>query len=359
MPKRVLVTGANGFIAQHVIAQFLEAGHSVRAVVRSEPSASKVRGTFSAYLASSRLDVALVPDMTAPGAFDAALASDPPFDTVLHTASPFDFRKGNSNAAFLDPAIRGTTEILHGVRRAAPAVRRVVVTSSMAAMIDISRSPVSDPPKVYGDGDWLEVSREEAEASDNPHMPYVASKALAEKAAWAFVDDRGDALAPFDLVTVNPPMVYGPLLDASALGSPRDLNQSNHNLYETFFAPGLTAASPIPPAFIHLYVDVRDVARAHLLAATVPAAGGHRFVVCAGGVSNQKIANVVRERLPDLEDRVPRGDPAATALPEGIYGADTSLAGKLLGLEYRRLEDTFGDLAVQIVELEKRAEKAA
>ncbi|KAK2023390.1 NAD dependent epimerase/dehydratase [Colletotrichum zoysiae] len=356
MPQRVLVTGANGFIAQHILDQFLAAGHSVRAVVRSESSASKVRKTFASYIASSQLDVALVPDMTAPGAFDAALASDPPFDTVLHTASPFDFRKGNSSADFLDPAVRGTTEILHGVRRVAPAVKRVVVTSSMAAMIDIFRPPVSDPPKIYGDRDWLEVSRRDAEASGNPHLPYVASKALAEKAAWAFVEEEGPA---FDLATVNPPMVYGPLLDASALGSPRDLNQSNHGLYETFFAPGLAEASPVPPAFLHLYVDVRDAARAHLLAATRPAAGGHRFVVCPGGVSNQKIANVLRERLPELRDRIPKGDPTATALPEGIYGADGSLAEKLLGLEYTKLEDTFGDLAAQIVELEKRAEKAA
>ncbi|KAK1980529.1 NAD dependent epimerase/dehydratase [Colletotrichum cereale] len=356
MPQRVLVTGANGFIAQHILAQFLAAGHSVRAVVRGESSASKLRKTFAPHLASSQLDIALVPDMTAAGAFDAALASDPPFDVVLHTASPFDFRKGNSNADFLGPAVEGTTEILNGVTRAAPAVKRVVVTSSMAAMIDIFRPPVSDPPKVYGDGDWLEVSRRDAETTENPHLPYVASKSLAEKAAWAFVEERKPA---FDLATVNPPMVYGPLLDASALGSPRDLNQSNYGLYETFFAPGLTSASPVPPAFLHLYVDVRDVARAHLLAATTPAAGGSRFVVSPGGISNQTIANVLREKFPELGGRIPKGDPADTALPEGIYGADASLAERVLGLGYRKPEDTFGDIAAQIVELEKRAEKAA
>ncbi|KAK2008447.1 NAD dependent epimerase/dehydratase [Colletotrichum eremochloae] len=356
MPQRVLVTGANGFIAQHILAQFLAAGHSVRAVVRSESSASELRTTFSSYLASSQLDIALVPDITTPGAFDAALVSNPPFDTVLHTASPFDFRKGNSNADFLGPAVRGTTEILHGVRRAAPAVKRVVVTSSMAAMIDIFRPPVSESPKIYSDRDWLEVSQQDAETSENPYLPYLASKTFAEKAAWAFIEENEPA---FDLATINPPVVYGPLLDTSALGSPRDLNQSNYMLYETFFAPGLTAASPIPPAVLHLYVDVRDVARAHLLAATKPAAGGHRFIVSPGGVSNQAIANVVRKRLPELEGRIPKGDPTETALPEGIFGADASLAEKVLGLEYRKLEDTLGDLAAQIVELEKRAEKTA
>ncbi|GJC83572.1 ketoreductase azaE [Colletotrichum liriopes] len=340
MPQRVLLTGANGFIAQHILAQFLAAGHSVRAVVRSESSASQLRKTFSSYL-PSQLDIALVPDITTPGAFDQVLASDPSFDTVLHTASPFDFRKGNSSADFLDPAIKGTTEILHGVDRVAPTVKRVVVTSSMAAMIDVFKPPVSDPPKIYDHRDWLEVSRQDAETAESPHLPYVASKAFAEKSAWAFVAEHKPS---FDLVTVNPPM---------------GLNQSNYILYGSFFAPGLTSASPIPPEVLHLYVDVRDVARAHLLAATTPGAGGNRFVVSPGGVSNQKIANVLRERFPELEGRIPAGDPTKTALPEGLFGVDASLAGNMLGLEYRKLEDTIGDTAAQIIELETRAERAA
>lgn len=107
MPHRVLLTGANGFIAQHILAQFLEAGHSVRAVVRSQSSADQLKATFAAY-PSPQVDFALVPDIAAPGAFDTALVSDPPFDLVLHTASPFNFRAGKSNKDFIDPAVKGT-----------------------------------------------------------------------------------------------------------------------------------------------------------------------------------------------------------------------------------------------------------
>ncbi|OHW90935.1 NAD-dependent epimerase dehydratase [Colletotrichum incanum] len=330
MPQRILLTGANGFIAQHILAQFLAAGHSVRAVVRSESSASQLRKVFSSYL-PSQLDTALVPDITTPGAFDQVLVSNPPFDTVLHTASPFNFRKGNSNADFLDPAIKGTTEILHGVNRVAPTVKRIIVTSSMAAIIDIFKPPVSNPPKIYDHRDWLKVSRQDAETTENPHLPYLASKTFAEKSAWAFVAENKPS---FDLVTINPPLVYGPLYDASAIKSPQDLNQSNYMLYG-------------------------NVARAHLLAATTPAAGGNRFVVSPGGVSNQKIANILREKFPELKGRIPAGDPTKSALPEGLFGVDASLAGNVLGLEYRKLEDTIGDTAGQIIELEKRAEKTA
>ncbi|KAF4777246.1 NAD dependent epimerase/dehydratase [Colletotrichum scovillei] len=356
MPLRVLLTGANGFIAQHILAQFLEAGHSVRAVVRSQSSVDQLRKTFASY-PSTQLDFALVPDIATPGAFDTVLVSDhAPFDVVLHTASPFNFRKGNSNADFLDPAVKGTTEILHGVVRKAPTVKRVIVTSSMAAVIDITKPPISDPPKIYSEEDWLGVSRKDAEASTHPAIPYVASKKFAEKAAWSFLSS--EPKPAFDLVTICPPIVYGPLYDVSATASPQNLNESNHMLYQNLCGPSLTKESPVPPEMLHLYVDVRDVARAHLLAATTPEAGGKRFLVSPGGVSNQRLANVLREKLPQWEGRIPKGNPAKAALAEGMFGVDASLAEKVLGMEYRPLEDTIGDIAVQFVELENRANTA-
>ncbi|KAK1622566.1 NAD dependent epimerase/dehydratase [Colletotrichum phormii] len=354
MPLRVLLTGANGFIAQHILAQFLAAGHSVRAVVRSQSSVDQLRKTFASY-PSPQLDFALVPDIATPGAFDAVLVSDgAPFDVVLHTASPFNFRKGNSNADFLDPAVKGTTEILHGVVRKAPSVKRVIVTSSMAAVIDITKPSISNPAKIYNESDWLDVSREDAEASTHPAIPYVASKKFAEKAAWAFISDTEPKPA-FDLVTICPPIVYGPLYDVSATSSPQNLNESNHMLYQSLCGASLTSDSPVPPEMLHLYVDVRDIARAHLLAATTPEAGGKRFLVSPGGVSNQQLANILREKLPQWEGRIPKGDPAKATLAEGMFGVDASLAEKVLGMEYRTLEDTIGDTAAQFVELEDRA----
>ncbi|TEA12393.1 Ketoreductase azaE [Colletotrichum sidae] len=354
MPLRVLLTGANGFIAQHILAQFLEAGHSVRAVVRSEPALDKLRKSFASHPAS-RLDFALVPDITTPGAFDTALVSDPPFDAVLHTASPFNFRAGNSNLDFIEPAVSGTTEILHGIlRKAASSVKRVVVTSSMAAVIDPgSAPPISSPPKIYTEKDWFNISRHEAETTQNPVLPYVASKTFAEKAAWEFLEEKQPG---FELVTINPPMVYGPVYDASVFKSPQELGQSNFNLYNAFFNSELTSESPVPPEQLHLYVDVRDVARAHLLAATKPSAGGNRFVVSPGGISNQKIANLFREAVPQLAGRIPKGDPSKTELAPGLFGVDSSLAASVLGLEFTKEEKTFSDVARQFVDMEQRAE---
>ncbi|KAF6805561.1 NAD dependent epimerase/dehydratase [Colletotrichum sojae] len=357
MPLRVLLTGANGFIAQHILAQLLAAGHSVRAVVRTDRAASQLRAIFQD-VPESQLDYAIVPDITAPGAFDAALSSSkPPFDVILHTASPFDFRVGASAADFLDPAINGTVEVLRAAHRVAPSVKRVVVTSSTAAVVDTSAPPVTSPPKIYTEKDWLETSREAVESAVAagtavPALPYVASKTLAERAAWAFVAETKPS---FDLATINPPMVYGPVHSASSLKSPADLGQSNFMLYSSLLSPELTEASPVPPELMHLYVDVRDVARAHLLAATTPAAGGKRFVVSPGGASNQRIANIFRAALPQLAGRIPKGDPEKTDLPEGIYGVDSSLAKTVLGLEFTKAEDTFADSARQFIEIEEWA----
>jgi nucleoside-diphosphate-sugar epimerase len=87
MAQRVLLTGANGFVGSHVLEQLLARGASVRAVVRSESKAAQVLADFPT--AGSKLDFGIVPDITTPGAFDEVVKSTPPFDTVIHTASPF------------------------------------------------------------------------------------------------------------------------------------------------------------------------------------------------------------------------------------------------------------------------------
>lgn len=71
MSPTVLITGASGFIAAHVVDRFLEAGYNVRATVRSEKTAEKVLETYNQY--ANQLSFAIVPDVAAPGAFDEAV----------------------------------------------------------------------------------------------------------------------------------------------------------------------------------------------------------------------------------------------------------------------------------------------
>jgi len=59
----------------------------VRAVVRSHSKESQVLSDFPGFAA--RLDFGVVPDITLAGAFDQVVQAEPPFEIVIHTASPF------------------------------------------------------------------------------------------------------------------------------------------------------------------------------------------------------------------------------------------------------------------------------
>jgi nucleoside-diphosphate-sugar epimerase len=87
---RVLLTGGSGFIAAHVLDILLHRGHSVVTTVRSQAKADKIKQAHSKY-GSDKLDFAIVEDIAQENAFDKAVVSDPPFEAVIHTASPFHF----------------------------------------------------------------------------------------------------------------------------------------------------------------------------------------------------------------------------------------------------------------------------
>ena len=352
MAKRVLLTGANGLVGQHTLAAFLEAGHFVRSVVRSQSKVAQLSSIFSKYPAS-QMDFGIVPDITAPGAFDSVLKAEPPFDAVVHVASPFNYRKNSTNAEFLDPAIKGTTEILKGIVRVAPTVKRVVMTSSMAAVINWTQPKVADPQKVYAEEDWNPVTWETATTTELPNTIYQASKKFAELAAFDFVAKEKPN---FDLAVMNPPMVYGPTYNPSIFTSVTELPESVYSVYNKTLAAGLSESSPLPPTGLHLHVDVRDLAQAHLRAATVAQAGGSRYILAAGqgDMSTQRILNIFRATLPGLSGRIPKGEPEKWESEKGLFGASNNKAKEVLGLTFRTPEETMGDMARQLYELEKR-----
>ena len=69
--KTILITGASGFIASHVVRAFLIAGYHVRGTVRSEAAATRVIRSHVEY--ADRISFSMVPDLAAAGAFDKAV----------------------------------------------------------------------------------------------------------------------------------------------------------------------------------------------------------------------------------------------------------------------------------------------
>ena len=85
-PAKVLVTGANGYLAAYVVKKYLEAGYSVRGTVRSLSRSVFLKDLFASY--GERLELVAVEDITKDGAFDEAVKG---VDVIAHTASPFNF----------------------------------------------------------------------------------------------------------------------------------------------------------------------------------------------------------------------------------------------------------------------------
>ncbi|KGO44899.1 Protein of unknown function DUF3425 [Penicillium expansum] len=165
-----------------------------------------------------------------------------------------------------------TNLVLDSVSKHAPQVKRVVITSSFAAMMDITKG--NWPDHVYSEADWNPIPYEVAAASDAyGAVSYSTAKALAERAAWDFVQE---VKPQFDIATIMPPMIYGPNLNATV--DLANLNTSSADIYR-LISPQSKSSDLVPDMFWN-YVDVRDVAEAHLRAYEVPKAGGERFFIC-------------------------------------------------------------------------------
>jgi dihydroflavonol-4-reductase len=256
----VLVTGASGFIASHIVQQLLDGGYRVRGTVR-DPDKTRAEGRLTGLTgARERLELATA-DLLTPGAFDDAVRE---CEYVIHTASPYAIDVADPQRDLVDPAVSGTISLLESCQEA-DSLKRVVLTSSVAAITDQADGHVNT------ERDWNT-------RSSLTRNPYYYSKTLAEQAAWQFME----AGAPgFDLVVINPFFVIGPSLVPG-------INTSHTSLI------GLTNGSiPAVLAFHWPMVDVRDVARAHIVAMENPAAGG-RYIVAAEARTMRQVIELLR-----------------------------------------------------------------
>ncbi|KAI0469622.1 3-beta hydroxysteroid dehydrogenase/isomerase family protein [Xylaria cf. heliscus] len=325
---RVLLTGGSGFIAAHILESLLAHGHSVVTTVRSKQKGQKILDAHKQY-GKDKLDFVIVEDIVRPGAFDSAVVSDPPFEAAIHCASPYHFNAKTHEEIdkLITTAVEGTTGILKAIKAHAPTVTRVVLTSSYAAMVDYGK-PLTH---VYSEADWNPITREQAFSS--APFAYLGSKTFAEKAAWAFVETEQP---DFALTTINPPMVYGPVIHS--LASLDAINTSNAR-FVSLLRGG--PSTPCPPTVNYLFVDVRDLALAHVLALEKPEAAGQRFLVTAGNYSNAEIAQVIGEEYPEYRDRMPIGEALKPGErpATGVNGYDNRKSIEVLGLEYRALRE--------------------
>lgn len=270
----------------------------------------------------------IVPDVAQEGAFEEAVISKPPFEAVIHTASPFHFNVTDVQKQLLDPAIIGTTGILKSIKKHAPTVKRVVITSSFAALIDPFK--MFWPEHTYSEADWSPLTYEQA--FGDLTNGYRASKTFAEKAAWEFVEKEKPN---FDIATMNPPLVFGPIVHY--LNSLSGLNTSNQRFRD--FIQGKYKDSDIPPSGVHIWIDVRDLAEAHVKGMELPEAGGKRFFVTAGFFTNRQAMDIIRKNFPEYKDKLPSENAKGGDFPDGgIFKVNNSRVQEVLGLKFTSFE---------------------
>lgn len=294
--SRVLITGANGHVAQHVVHQLLTRPHAsrprVRATVRSEASADALGAAFSSHVVNDTLQIVRVADITAADAFTSALDG---VTHIAHIASPLVVMPENVERDLLIPAIKGTTTLLKAAA-SCPMVESVVVTSSLAAALDTKHG--TREGYTYTSKDWNPITYEQAADPEldlsqyseryRPFVTYAASKKLAEKAAWDFY---AEAKPAWRLSTVCPGYIAGPYV----LPLSKGLKGASYSISLVW----RTATSKPGDSLTQLdfvdWVDVRDVADVHIRALTQKGANGKRLLVGPSKVSYTDMAKVVQE----------------------------------------------------------------
>ncbi|KAL5090125.1 hypothetical protein Trisim1_004646 [Trichoderma cf. simile WF8] len=335
--QTLLITGANGFLAGHVIKEALEQGYNVRGTVRSPESAKMVGDLFAEY--AERFSVFIIRDLIRKENYETALiGASKPITGVLSVAAPFTLKVEDNCRQLLDPAIQCAMAMLEAVNLYGPSVQRVVATSSFTAIIDLSKG--FRPGHVYSEEDWNPMTYAEA-ANADVVSAYCASKALAEKAIWDWMEREEHA---FSLATINPPLIFGPHI--GGITDLKHLNESTAVLWT------LLDAKEVPPTDFAGFVDVRVAAKAHIEAYKRPEAGGHRFLV-ASPFNYQAAVDALREDIPELVNRIPEGTKGIN-ISDTVYSVSGKKAERILGTNYMPLRESLRDSFLELLEAERK-----
>lgn len=337
-PHTTMLTGGTGYIGAWVTSMLLDKGYHVRLTVRDKSKTEKY-AALKAHAESAPGTLELFEaDLLKPGSYHEAAKGA---DSIIHMASPFTLRFKDAQKDLIEPAVNGTRNVLEAAS-ASGTVQKVVLTSSVAAVhgdnIDMKEQGLSS----FDESHW--------NTSSTPsHQPYSYSKVMAEKEAWKIQKNQSD----WKLVVINPSFVVGPALDTS---SDSESLEFMKNMLGGKFAMAA-------PELYFGFVDVRDVAKAHILALESPTAEG-RHILAERTAGVIEMAGLIRQNFGDRFKLPTSPAPKWLLYLVGwMFGAkpkfvsrnvgypialDTAKSKSSLGLTYRPLSDTLKDMVAQM-----------
>ena len=337
-----MVTGATGYVAGWLVKRLLDEGHTVHAAVRDPDNEDKLRFLNGLAARAPGTIRYFKADLLVTGSYADAMQG---CELVFHTASPFSSIVDDPVKELIEPAQLGTRNVL-GQANQTPSVKRVVVTSSCAAIYGDNIDLRDAPNGVCTEELWNTTSSVD-------HQPYSYSKVLAEREAWE-IHGKQDR---WDLVTVNPSLVFGPGINPNA----------TTESFSIFRQLGDGTMKTGVPRWGFGVADVRDVADAHYRAGFTPEAKG-RYIISGHDSDLADVAAVLREHFGKSYPLPPRPVPKwliwlvgpmmsknmtrrVVSRNVGLpFRADNGKGVRDLGLSYRPLEETVVDLFQQMID---------
>ena len=260
--EKVLVTGATGYIGLHCIQQLLDQGYAVNGSLRSLERKDEIIKSLESHNTSTEHLKLFSFNLNEDEGWDDGMEG---CDYLIHVASPIALER-KSEDFFVKPAVAGVKRALKFAKK--HNIKKVILTSSVAAIFH-----GIELKEYYDENDWSDP--------ENPSIDhYSKSKTLAEKAAWDFIEAEGK---PFEFSVINPALVIGPSLS-------KDLGESNKAIQMV-----ATGKMPVAVPLQFGYVDVRDVAAAHILAMQKQVSDGERFALAEKDMWYEDVAKVLRE----------------------------------------------------------------
>tara|TARA_R110002003_G_scaffold384_2_gene19221 strand:- start:18573 stop:19613 length:1041 start_codon:yes stop_codon:yes gene_type:complete len=341
MENLVFITGGSGHIGSRVIIDALQAGHSIRAAVRSQAKADRVLAipSIQALNPGKKLEFAVVPDLLVDGAYDEAIKGA---THVIHVASPIPdaHKEGESyQTTLIDPAVKGTLNILEAAKKAG-SVKRIVITSSVVAIVSWKDFTSGET----GGTAFNEKSRTSfaPEPYDNTFEAYSASKVAALNETEKWLENQKETNS-FDVVNIFPGFVIG----RDELTNDAADARRGTNMVVLGPVTGLEM-SYTPGASVH----VRDVALAHVKSLDPKIPGNQGYLLTSGGLKGthwEEALDLVALHFPGaVKAGTLSNNGKILSIPQKI---DASASEKALGFQYSSFEEQVKDVVGHYLEL--------
>ncbi|KAI0020016.1 NAD(P)-binding protein [Xylariomycetidae sp. FL0641] len=349
----VLVTGANGLLGSHAVDQLLAAGYRVRGSVRDPARCAWLRRHADARHGPGRLELARVPDLAAPGAWDAAVRG---VAGVVAVAGGHGLDTADVDAAVAAelPAFVGLLEAAAregggggGGSSSSSSVKAFVHTgSAWAAFTPAADRPRTLDPWAFND-DAVRRAAAARSTGSGGLAPYMATKTLVERRVWDWVRRERP---PFAFNVVLPETVIGAVVDARGQG----VVPSTAGMVKQLWDGGdgdLAAHRALPPQW---HVDTRDVGLLLVAALVTPGVDRERLFAFGDRYSWPRIARLLREWYPERRDLPALEDDGGwdrTEVPN--QRAEELLRGMGKEEGWTSLEDSLRGCMESILELEQ------